>query len=66
MKTGPWAWARNQFTALLMENDRDIEQERCGWHNYITDIYAARYRLHDQRRHDRRRQQWKNYDRRGK
>ncbi len=66
MRTGPWAWLRAQYAALLLENDRGIAQERCGWDNYITDAYAARYRLHDQRRHDRRKQQWKNYERRGK
>jgi hypothetical protein len=66
MKTGLWTWLRAQFEPLLLENNRDIEQERGGWDNYLTDIYAAHYRLHDQRRHDRRKQQWKNYERRSK
>ena len=66
MKPGPWTWLSAQVDTLLQDNDRDIAQERAGWDNYITDIYAAHYRLHDQRRHDRRTQQWKNYERRSK
>ena len=66
MSGGPWAWLEAQFAQLLAENDRDIAAERGGWANYVTDIYAAHYRLHDQRRHDRRKQQWKNYEGRGK
>ncbi len=66
MSDGPWNWLRAQCAQLLAENERGIAEERSGWNNYVTDIYAAHYHLHDQRRHDRRKQQWKNYERRGK
>jgi hypothetical protein len=66
MSPGPWPWLRARLAAMLQENEHDIGQERGGWTHYITDIYAAHYRLHDQRRHDRRKQQWKNYERRNK
>jgi len=66
MNPGPWAWLCARCAVILQENEHDIGQERGGWTHYITDIYAAHYRLHDQRRHDRRKQQWKNYERRNK
>ena len=66
MNAGPLAWLRAQCARLLAENEHAIAEERSGWANYLTDIYAAYSRLHDQRRHDRRKQQWKNYERRGK
>lgn len=66
MSAGPLAWLRARLAQLLEENDRDIAGERSGWANYLTDVYAAHTRLHDQRRHDRRKQQWKNYERRKK
>jgi hypothetical protein len=51
---------------LLAHDDAGLADERWGWNNYVADIYAAHARLHDQRRNDRRKQQWKNYERRGK
>jgi hypothetical protein len=57
---------RAWFAELLEENERDIADERCGWSNYVADIYAAHARSHERLHHDRRRQQWKNYERREK
>lgn len=58
-------WLQRQWRALLADIAPGIAAERSGWRNYITDIHAAHTPLHDQRRHDRRKQQWKNYERRG-
>jgi hypothetical protein len=66
MSGGPLAWLRAQARRLVEDNAAGIAAERSGWDNYITDIYAALTPLHDQRRHDRRRQQWQQYERRGR
>lgn len=66
MNPGMLRRLRTWFSLLLEENERDIAAERGGWTNYIMDIYAAHARLHHLRQHDRRRQQWKNYEHRGK
>lgn len=65
MSGTPANWFARCWRALLAENAPGIAAERSGWRNYVTDIYAAHTPLHDQRRHDRRKQQWKNYERRG-
>lgn len=64
VSAGQPGWLHRQWLRLLAENAAGIAGERSGWDNYVTDIYAAHVPLHDQRRHDRRKQQWKNYERR--